>query len=188
MIHERGMLVNASLVFGFDHDDESVFPATLAWLLRMRVSSMTAHILTPYPGTPFYDRLRCEGRIIDENLDHYNTSRAVFRPARMSPGALERGYRGMYKNFYSWRGILKRWPETRSQVSAYLQFNLFYRKFGKAACRLGRVFGMRRTAELARHIAYPVRRRGRARENPARIPDWIHNTMHGTIWRRSHAG
>ena len=47
-LHARGIMVNASLVFGFDADDAGVFPHTLDWLVRNRVASMTAHILTPY--------------------------------------------------------------------------------------------------------------------------------------------
>ncbi len=156
-IHERGIMVNASLAFGFDEDDPGVFPATLDWLTRNRVATMTAHILTPYPGTRLYRKLQAEGRIIDHDLSHYNTAHAVFRPARMTANELEQGYRWMYRRFYSWESILRRCPQDRSQRLAYLQFALLYRKFGKAACALGKVFGMRNVAKLARLVAYPRR-------------------------------
>lgn len=154
-IHARGMMVNASVAFGFDEDSPEVFPATLEWLMRNRVATMTGHILTPYPGTRLYRRLNAEGRIIDRDLSHYNTAHVVFRPAQMTPGELQRGYRWMYKQFYSWSGIVRRWPVNPDQVLAYLQFALLYRKFGKATCRLGRVFGMRNLARLAKWVAYP---------------------------------
>ena len=88
--HARGMMVNASLVFGFDDDDESVFPATMDWLVRNRIATMTAHILTPYPGTPLYRRLLAEGRIYDFDLAHYNTAHVVHRPARRGIASIRR--------------------------------------------------------------------------------------------------
>lgn len=166
-IHGRGMMVNASLVFGFDHDDESVFPTTLDWLIRNRVETMTAHILTPYPGTGLYRRLVAEGRIIDHDLERYNTANVVFRPRGMTAERLARGYRWMYRKFYSWSSIWKRMPETPGQRAAYLQFQLLYRKFGKVTCLLGKTFGMRNVAKLATAVAYGIHGRGAPRRKAA---------------------
>ena len=157
-IHRRGILVNASLVFGFDEDDENTFPATLDWLVRNRVASMTAHILTPYPGTRLYKRFLADHRIIDRDLRHYNTAHAVFSPRRMTPEQLEDGYRWVYRQFYSWANIARRWPLASSQVVAFLEFNLLYRKFGKATSVLGKLCGMRNLAKLAKALAYPPRK------------------------------
>jgi radical SAM superfamily enzyme YgiQ (UPF0313 family) len=153
-IHSRGMMVNASVVFGFDDDDTSVFQTTLDWLTRNHVASMTAHILTPYPGTRLYKRLVSENRIIDSDLRHYNTAHSVFHPSNMSPDELERGYLWIYRKFYSWPYIFKRWPVARGQALAYLEFNLIYRKYGRFLCHLGKVFGMRNLAKLAKAVAY----------------------------------
>jgi radical SAM superfamily enzyme YgiQ (UPF0313 family) len=153
-IHARGMLVNASMVFGFDEDTPDIFPDTLNWLLRNRVASMTAHILTPYPGTLLHAQLAAEGRIFDRDYEHYNTAHAVFRPARMSATELEQGHRWMYRRFYSWEGIVRRWPTATAQVRAYLEFNLLYRKFGRPASLLGHLVGMRNLARLAKQVAY----------------------------------
>ena len=67
------MMINASLVFGFDHDSPEVFAETLDWLVKNKVETMTAHILTPYPGTALYQRFNQEGRIKDYDWSHYNT-------------------------------------------------------------------------------------------------------------------
>ena len=156
-IHRRGILVNASVVFGFDGDGPEVFDATVAWLETNRVSSMTAHILTPYPGTRLYRQLAEAGRILDHDLRHYNTSRAVFRPARMSPAELEAGYLRAYRRFYSFASIWRRRPLASAQRIAHLEFNLLYRKFGPFTSRLGLAFGMHRLARWARLWAYPAR-------------------------------
>jgi radical SAM superfamily enzyme YgiQ (UPF0313 family) len=154
-IHSRGIMVNASLVFGFDEDGPDVFPATLEWLVRNRVETMTAHILTPYPGTRLHRRLVSEGRIIDRDLRHYNTAHVVFEPRGMTAADLRRGYSWMYRRFYGWPNILRRWPVCPDQVTAYLLFNLVYRKYGKLTSRLGRLAGMRTAAKLAKAMSYP---------------------------------
>lgn len=170
-LHSRGIMVNASLVFGFDEDDASVFPSTLEWLIRNRAATMTAHILTPYPGTRLHRQLEKEGRIIDRDLRHYNTAHVVFQPRRMSPAELAEGYRWMYRQFYSWKSIYARWPAQREQVIAYLEFALLYRKFGKVTSILGRTLGMRRLAKAAKWLAYS---RQSGRPANAEALDWAH--------------
>ena len=153
-IHDRKMMVNASFAFGFDSDDRNVFPDTLKWLEYNKVETMTGHILTPYPGTVMYERWRKEGRIFDHDLTHYNTANVVFTPAKMTAEELSEGYRWIYSKFYSWKSILKRMPDAKEQRIAYLEFALFYRKFGKITSWLGEKIGMRRMAKIATFIAY----------------------------------
>ena len=38
-IHRRGIMVNASLVFGLDGDDASMFESTMQWLVENRVET-----------------------------------------------------------------------------------------------------------------------------------------------------
>lgn len=64
-------------------------------------------------------------------------------------------HRWMYDRFYSWENILRRVPVGVGQAVAFLEFNLLYRKYGKITCHLGKAFGMRRLAKLAKAIAYP---------------------------------
>jgi hypothetical protein len=45
-------------------------------------------------------------------------------------------------------------PESREQRIAYLEFALFYRKFGKITSWFGEKVGMRRMAKLATALAY----------------------------------
>jgi hypothetical protein len=65
----------------------------------------------------------------------------------------------MYSQFYSWANIAHRLPVSVRQRIAYLEFALLYRKFGKATCCLGKMFGMRNLAKLAKAVAYPVQRK-----------------------------
>jgi radical SAM superfamily enzyme YgiQ (UPF0313 family) len=105
-LHASGVMVNASFVFGMDHDDESVFERTVEWAIRQGIETATFHILTPYPGTSLHQRLAKQGRITSQNWDLYDTRHAVFRPAGMSAETLERGYWQAYRDFYRWGSIL----------------------------------------------------------------------------------
>lgn len=140
-IHERGMMVNASFVFGLDGDTPETFQRTLDWIMRNRIETVTSHIMTPYPGTVLYDRLRQEGRILTDDLSLYNTANVVFQPKGMSAEELYKGYLWMYREIYSFRGILRRLPQRKEQRAAYLAFNLLYRKFGRFSDWLCRLVG-----------------------------------------------
>lgn len=105
-LHDRGVMVNASFVFGMDYDDESVFDTTADWAVAQGIETATFHILTPYPGTVLHQRMARQGRILTSDWNLYDTRHCVFQPALMSPKVLEAGYWRAYERFYSWRGIL----------------------------------------------------------------------------------
>jgi len=155
-IHGRGIMINSSMVFGFDHDGPSVFDDTLAWLIRNRIETMTAHILTPYPGTKLFERLEREGRITDRNTERYNTASVVFKPALMTPEELLNGYLDIYDRFYSLKNIYKRRPLQISMWPSYFMFNLFYRKFGKITSAVGKAGLMNAFGRLARKLSYGI--------------------------------
>jgi radical SAM superfamily enzyme YgiQ (UPF0313 family) len=153
-VHQRDMMVNASIVFGFDYDTPDVFERTVNWLIDQKVETMTAHILTPYPGTRLYSKLHKEKRIIDYNFDHYNTSYAVFKPRHMTPQELEFGYKMAYKKFYSTRSIFSRLPSSSSRRVPFLLFNFFYRKWGRFFSTLGKLGAMKHIGHLGKSLCY----------------------------------
>jgi radical SAM superfamily enzyme YgiQ (UPF0313 family) len=106
-LHDLGVMINASFVFGMDGDDDSVFDRTVGWAISQGIETATFHILTPYPGTALYARLDAAGRITTHDWDLYDTRHAVFRPARMSAEQLAAGYWRAYRDFYRWGSILK---------------------------------------------------------------------------------
>ncbi|HSF81611.1 MAG TPA: radical SAM protein [Anaerolineales bacterium] len=106
-LHNLGVMVNASFVFGMDEDDESVFERTVEWAIEQGVETATFHILTPYPGTVLYERMQAEGRLLTQNWDLYDTRHVVFRPRRLAPADLEAGYWRAYREFYRWGSIFK---------------------------------------------------------------------------------
>jgi radical SAM superfamily enzyme YgiQ (UPF0313 family) len=106
-LHDLGIMVNGSFVFGMDDDDETVFSRTVDWAVRQGIETATFHVLTPYPDTELRQRMEAQGRILHNNWDLYDTRHTVFRPAKLSPEALEAGYVRAYKEFYTWGSIMK---------------------------------------------------------------------------------
>jgi radical SAM superfamily enzyme YgiQ (UPF0313 family) len=104
-LHGLGIMINGSFVFGMDDDDEDVFTRTVDWAIDNGITTATFHVQTPYPGTRLYARMEAEGRIVTRDWDLYDTRHVVFRPARLTPAALEDGYWRAYETFYRWRSI-----------------------------------------------------------------------------------
>jgi radical SAM superfamily enzyme YgiQ (UPF0313 family) len=104
-LHDAGLMINATFVFGMDADDESVFDRAVEWAIAEGIETATFHILTPYPGTALFDEMRAAGRILTEDWDLYDTRHVVFRPARMTPAQLLAGYRRAYRRFYEWSSL-----------------------------------------------------------------------------------
>ena len=146
-LHARGIMINASFVFGLDGDDASVLDRTVAWIVRNRIETVTSHIVTPYPGTAFHRRMLSEGRITDFDLTHYDTAYVVIRPKGMTAQELYDGYLKVYRDVYSFANILRRLPRSPSQILPYLMFNLFYRKYGRLTERLCGLFSFRARLE-----------------------------------------
>jgi radical SAM superfamily enzyme YgiQ (UPF0313 family) len=106
-LHDLGVMINGSFVFGMDEDDETVFDRTVEWAVEQGIETATFHILTPYPGTALYERMMAQGRITTHEWDLYDTRHAVFRPAKMAAQALEAGYWRAYREFYRWDAIFR---------------------------------------------------------------------------------
>lgn len=130
-IHDRGIMINASFVFGLDGDTKETFRYTLEWIVKNKIETVTSHILTPYPGTELYQQLEKQGRITSKDLSLYNTAHVVFEPKGMSAQELYDGYIWIYKQIYSFKNIFRRMPKAKEQRPPYFMFNIFYRKFGK---------------------------------------------------------
>jgi radical SAM superfamily enzyme YgiQ (UPF0313 family) len=104
-LHDVGVMVNASFVFGMDDDGPDVFDRTVDWAVAQGIETATFHIMTPYPGTKLHDRMQAQGRMLHRDWDRYDTRQVVFRPAGMTASQLTDGYWRAYRDFYRWSAI-----------------------------------------------------------------------------------
>ena len=152
-IHKRGIMINASFVFGLDDDTPGAFKETLEWIVKQKIETITSHILTPYPGTTLYDKLKEENRLTEHDLSKYNTANVVFKPKNMTPEELFEGYVWIYKELYSFKNIISRMPKSKRQRLAYFTFNFLYRKYGHFTDRLWKLITYKRVGWMAEKIS-----------------------------------
>lgn len=125
-IRDAGIVVEASMIFGFDDHDESVFETTVRFLERCAPSLPTFHVLTPYPGTVLFQQFQQEGRLLHTNWRRYDHGHVVFRPKRMTPERLYRGWIEARREAYRWPSILSRVMEGPGRITN-LAYNVFRR-------------------------------------------------------------
>ncbi|GAI96191.1 unnamed protein product, partial [marine sediment metagenome] len=107
-IHDHGMTVQGGIIFGFDEDTPDIFDATLEKLFEWEIDILETYVLTPFPGTPLYDRLEKEKRILTKDWSRYNLTDVVFKPKNMTEKELFEGARKVAKEFYTMPRIISR--------------------------------------------------------------------------------
>lgn len=126
-IHSHGIAVQAGIVFGFDDDTPDTFEETLNFLESTGVQNATFNILTPFPGTPLFEKMDAEKRILTRDWRKYNSrTDVVFTPRGMSAAELLAGFRYANQRFYSLESIYKRLSYSRVQLWWTLPLNLAY--------------------------------------------------------------
>lgn len=100
-IHDYGIVVETLFIFGFDADDKDVFKRTTDFCHENGVQAAQFSILTPFPGTTLYARLRAAGRIFTYDWELYDGIHVVFQPKQMSVDELRQGVAQAYQDFYS---------------------------------------------------------------------------------------
>jgi radical SAM superfamily enzyme YgiQ (UPF0313 family) len=122
-IHRFGIGLAGNFIFGFDHDDETTFPEVVDFVDRARLEGFYYSLLTPYPGTPFYEQMKAEGRIVETDWSLYDTNHVVFQPRLMDREALIRGYRWAWQRSLSYGSIFRRLLGSRNHWIFFAPMN-----------------------------------------------------------------
>jgi len=107
-IQSYGIEMYGSFIFGYDCDDEYVFEDMVRFFDESNISAGAFHILTPYPGTRLFERLKNENRILHQNWELYDSMHACFKPKLISPETLEKGFWWVQRQVFSYESIFKR--------------------------------------------------------------------------------
>jgi radical SAM superfamily enzyme YgiQ (UPF0313 family) len=101
-IQDHGITVNGCFVLGLDADTPEVFGEVLEFVRSSGLYEVQITFMTPFPGTPLYERLRKEGRLLREGAWELCTLFDInFRPKHMSVDELQQGFLGLGKALYS---------------------------------------------------------------------------------------
>ena len=133
-IHDHGIGIDASFVFGLDADDDGVFDRTLDFVERARIEVAYYSILTPYPGTRLHGRLQQEKRFLTRDWSLYDTSHVVYRPRTFTPEQLLAGYYRVLKESFSVGSIFRRLWGTSAYKPFFYPMNFGFRGSARALC------------------------------------------------------
>jgi radical SAM superfamily enzyme YgiQ (UPF0313 family) len=126
-LHALGIAIQGCFVFGLDHDTREVFDATAEFVIDAGIELPRFALLTPFPGTPLYQRLATEGRILNQEWELYDGQHVVFQPRNMSVGELVAGHERAWRQVYRGTAIARRLWKARNFRPLALSANLGYR-------------------------------------------------------------
>ena len=106
-IHSYGIQVQAGMIVGFDHDDETIFEEQLRFIQDARIPVSMTGMLQAMPKTPLHDRMAKEGRLVAESTGDQFVFSNIF-PKSMSRLELYKGYRALIGDLYEFRNYRKR--------------------------------------------------------------------------------
>ncbi len=108
-LRRRHISYSLNFIFGWDTETPDVFDATLAFLKKHKVPAAYFNILTPDKGTPLYDRMKEENRIVDiDAMGRWPGDRCYIRPRNFSAEELETRVQDLNARFYSYRSMMSR--------------------------------------------------------------------------------
>lgn len=87
-IRAAGLMLWAAFLLGYDHETEQSIRDTVDWALSKKFAFSAFNILMPYPATPFYARMKEQGRLLFDGKwwlhDDYRFGHGAFVPRNMS--------------------------------------------------------------------------------------------------------
>jgi hypothetical protein len=145
-VHDAGINVMGSFVFGLDGDDEGTFDRTLEFIRTTGIDFVVANIVQPYPGTGTFrdavaqDRLlpwtRCPDDAdvrMDYNWPLFDGAHVLVRPTNLSVQRLQDGYFYFLREAYSLTGIMRRFRGTWRQpgwAASHMARNYLLSRYG----------------------------------------------------------
>jgi radical SAM superfamily enzyme YgiQ (UPF0313 family) len=125
-LRRHGIAVYGTFIFGYEGDTESSFAQAVEFATDENMYIAAFNHLTPFPGTPLYQRLRDEGRLrfdawwLDPGY-RYNT--LPFVPRQLTAEQVREGCIGARRRFYRWRNIVRR--SLHQRTDAFMWRNFF---------------------------------------------------------------
>lgn len=126
-IQSYGITVNGCFILGLDHDTPEIFGDVLQFVRDSGLYEVQVTFPTAFPGTPFYQRLKAEGRILRDKAWELCTLFDInIKPASMSVAELQAGFLGLVKQLYSE-------PETQTRRRRFRRMLRTSPHFGRKA-------------------------------------------------------
>src|SRR6202790_883381 len=149
-IQEHGLWVTGGFIVGFDHDEADIFDRQIEFIERAAIPwAMTGALQAP-PTTPLYERMKREGRLLEDNPEPSNFDPPTFQTALPIPELLD-GTKRMLLTLYDPRRFyervldsLERWQVQPEQRAPALSLRYLLSVLLKSVWKQGVLSGYRR--------------------------------------------
>jgi radical SAM superfamily enzyme YgiQ (UPF0313 family) len=147
VLRDNGMQTWAAFTLGYDNDTYDSIMATLEFALKNRFTFSAFNILMPYPGTPFYAKLKDEGRLLYDGRwwlhPEYRFNDAAYIPKRMTPDELTDACHTARKRYNSISGLLHRFADIKTNMRTLQRMAIYWRYTTIFRSEVYRKHGMR---------------------------------------------
>jgi len=131
VLRDNGMQTWAAFTLGYDNDTYDSVMATLEFALKNRFTFSAFNILMPYPGTPLYDRLKEEGRLLYDGKwwlhPEYRFNDAAYTPRNMTADQLTDACHEARKRYNSIPGLLHRFADIKTNMRTLQRMMIYWR-------------------------------------------------------------
>lgn len=127
-LRRYGIRLYVTFIVGYDGDSPASVQEVVSFAERHKFYIVAFNHLTPFPGTPLYDRLQREGRLLFDRwwLDpDYRYGMVPFTPQGMTADEVKEGCISARKEFYSLQSIWRRSFDRINGANAYMWSNFF---------------------------------------------------------------
>jgi radical SAM superfamily enzyme YgiQ (UPF0313 family) len=108
ILRRNGIKIHGMFVLGFDQDDWASVKRTVKFATRARLATTQFLILTPLPGSEFYEKMCAEHRIAFRDWSLYDAHHVVFKPIGFTLFDLQKAQMFCHKKFYSMKQTVRK--------------------------------------------------------------------------------
>ena len=127
-LHDAGIMIYGTFVFGYDHDTVDSFDATVDFAIENKLMLANFNPLTPTPGSRLFERLQKEGRLIYDRwwLDpRFRYGHATYHPRGMTADELTEGCYRARTRFNTAMSTAKRLFDRRTHLRSPRRLGLY---------------------------------------------------------------
>lgn len=128
-LRRYGIRLYATFILGYDDDNGDTFRETLDFAMRHKFYMVAFNHLTPFPGTPLYERLKAEGRLLYDPWwlhPDYRYGMVPFAPRGMSAAQVKQRCIEARAAFYSLPSMFKRSLDFQVNSSNFGMWSNFF--------------------------------------------------------------
>lgn len=167
-IYENGIDVLAGFIIGFDNDTLETFDKQYRFIMQSGIQAAMVGLLTALDRTPLFERLKREGRLIEQADNTDNTKPGTnFIPKNMPYDAMLEAYQALYRRLLTDRNIADRIcakmrymapPVYQGEYTLTEQLGIVKRLFAKGLLPGGpsRIYHFLRTLPLRSPRKFPL--------------------------------